>query len=42
LLDYNELSDEVCEMLKLSGLAMQCDAQYEVGSEEYLWSGDME
>jgi uncharacterized protein (TIGR02996 family) len=42
-LEYNELTDAGRALLEsLGDIAVRCASQYVVGSDEYLWSGDME
>jgi uncharacterized protein (TIGR02996 family) len=41
-LQDNELSDEGCAMLQGLGIEVRCGSQHDAGSNEYLWSGDME
>jgi hypothetical protein len=41
-LENNELTNAGRELLQGLGIEVLCDSQYETGSEEYLWSGDME
>jgi uncharacterized protein (TIGR02996 family) len=41
-LELNELTDEGVAALSALGTLVRCEGQHEVGSNEYLWSGDME
>jgi hypothetical protein len=41
-LEDNELTDAGQALLKGLGIDVRCEHQFEVGSEEYLYSGDME
>ncbi len=38
----NELTPAGCELLEGLGIEVRVDSQHEPGSDEYLWSGDME
>jgi uncharacterized protein (TIGR02996 family) len=38
----NELTEEGCDLLREVGVDVRLDAQHDPGSDQYLWSGDME
>jgi hypothetical protein len=41
-LAYNELSEAGQALLGTLGIQVHCGSQYELGSNQYLYSGDME